>query len=129
MALSVLGTALQAGLEAAETGINATSITVTYKPEFILKTKNYLNQTVGRIVPTLASREISIDYEYITGSSTGLTTATFIADSASLISNDKAEFGSPAGVILLDSVDVNQTREGLRTVSMKLSSDPLFTAV
>lgn len=129
MALSVLGTALQSGLESAEVGINATSVSVTYKPEFITKTKNYQNQTTGRILPTLASREFKIDYEYITGSATGLTTATFLVDSASLIANDKTEFGAAAGIIMLDSADVNQTREGLRTVSMSLSSDPLFTAV
>lgn len=129
MALSVLGLALQAGLEITEVGINATSVAVDYMPEWIIKTKNFQNQTVGRILPTLASRLFKIAYEFITGSSTGLTTATFLVDSASLIANDKAEFGSPAGIILLDKATVTQTREGLRSVDMELSSDPLFTAV
>lgn len=129
MALSVLGTTLQYGLESAETGINATSVKVKYMPEFSVKTKNYQNQTTGTIRPTLASRQITIEYEFITGSSTGLTTATFIADSASLITNDKTEFGSPVGLILLDDAEVGQTRDGLRTVTMNFSSDPLFTAV
>lgn len=127
--LTILGTQLQPGLEAAETGINATSIKVKYMPEFITKLKNYQNQTTGRVVPTVASRQITIVYEFVIGSSTGLTTATFLVDSASLITNDKAEFGSPVGIVMLDDVEADQTREGIRTVTMNLTSDPLFTAV
>lgn len=127
--LTILGLQLQPGLEAAETGINASSVVVVYKPEFIIKTKNYQNQTAGRVVPTVASRDITIEAEFIIGSSTGLTTATFLADSASLISNDKAEYGSPVGAIMMDDVTVTQTREGLRSESWKLTSDPIFTTV
>ena len=129
MALSVLGLLLQSGLELNETGINCTSFSVTYKPEFITKTKNFQNQTAGRILPTLASREISIDCEVLTSAAAGLMLATFLAGLAASIANDISDFGSPAGLIMLDSVDVKQGREELRTASFKLSSDPLFTAV
>lgn len=129
MALSVLGTLLQYGLELNETGINAISVAVTYKPEFIIKTKQYLGQTAGRILPTLASREFAIEAEELTSSAAGLMLATFLVDQASVILNDKTEFGSPAGIILLDEVTVKQEREGLRSLSFKLTSDPLFTSV
>lgn len=127
--LTGLGTLIQYGLESAEVGINATQIRVKYMPEINQKVKNYQNQTTGKVVTTLASRQITVEAEYIQASSTGLTTATFLADCASLITNDKAEYGSPAGVILLDDVEVTQTREGARTETWNLSSDPLFTSV
>lgn len=129
MALSVLGLLLQYGLELAETGLNATSMSVTYKPEFIIKTKQFQGQTGGRIVPTLASREIDISAEVLTSAAAGLMLATFLVSQSSNIANDVADFGAPAGIIMLDSVTVKQEREGLRNVDFKLSSDPLFTAV
>lgn len=125
--LTVIGLALQEGLESPEVGINCTRFVVDYKPEFIKKGKNYQGQTVTRVFPTIPSREFTVEAEEITGASTGLSGATFIADCAALLTNDKAQFGSPVGTIYLDSVTVTQENEGWRTNSYKLSSDPLIT--
>ncbi len=129
MANSVLGTLLQYGLELAETGLNATKFSVRYEPEFMVKTKNHQNQTTGRILPTVASRKISVDAEVLTSGAAGMMLATFLVDQASHLANDVGDFGSPVGIIMLNSADVEQTRDGLRSVRFELESDPLFTAV
>lgn len=129
MALSVLGLLIQPGLELAQTGINASAHNITYKPEWVRKTPNFQNQTVGRALPSLASRELTISGDFLNQTAAGIMTATFLVDSAGIITNDVAEFGGAVGVLMLDEVTVTQERASDRSLSFKFSSDPLFTAV
>ncbi len=134
MALSTLTAAALAvtyGVASAETGLNVTGFDFTTAPEFIEKIKNYQNQTVGRIEPTIPSGKITITAETLTAAASGMMTATFLTDCASLIANEKTGFGAlvSAGLIMLDSVEENQSRTGIRTIKFMLTKDPLMTAV
>lgn len=127
MALTILGTAgPQYANEAAETGINLESFSVKYSPEFRAKLQNYLNQTINIALPTLASRAVTVTGEYLSGA-TGVMAYTFLT--ACTVANDIADFGSPAGILLMTEATVSQSRSGWRTVTVTLESDPLLTAV
>ncbi len=122
MALTYLGTAtaLQRGVELAETGVSINTFTVRYFPEVNERLQNNLGETAGRVISTLSSREVSLEAE-VTGT-TGVMTFTFIA--ACTVANDIADFGSPTGGLYLHEVTVTQSRADWRKLNMRLESNP-----
>jgi hypothetical protein len=129
MGLVLVGLATaQKGIEANETGTNTRSVSVRYFPEFKAYLPNFQDQSRGFAVPDKYSREITIEAEV--DGSTGL--MALVLNVAATLANDVATFiavtaGSNAGGIYLDEVTENQTREGWREVSFKLTSHPLIT--
>jgi hypothetical protein len=118
----------QDGVEAEETGVNIGSVSCRYFPEFKRKLPNYKGQTTAWAVPDKFSREISLSGE-VSGS-TGVMAATLTT--AITLANDVGTFlavsaGSNAGGVYMDEVTESQTREGWRSIDMRLSSDPLIT--
>lgn len=127
MGLSVLGAAfiVSPGIELAETGINVKSFSVRYFAEVNRKTKNHKDETVGKVVSTVPSREINIKGEVL--GATGIMALTWIAGAT--LANDTTTFGSAVGLILMDDCTEAQEASGNRSIDMNLTSDPLFTAV
>ncbi len=123
MALTYLGTAtaLQRGIELAETSISVASFTVRYFPEVNERLQNNLGETAGRVVSTLASREVTIEGE-VTAASGGVMGYTFLA--ACTPANDVADFGSPSGGLYMHEATVTQSRADWRKVSVRLESNP-----
>ncbi len=122
MALTYLGTAtaLQRGVELAETGVSINTFTVRYFPEVNERLQNNLGETAGRVVSTLSSREVTLEAE-VTGT-TGVMTFTFIA--ACTVANDIADFGSPSGGLYMHEATVTQSRADWRKVNIRLESNP-----
>lgn len=126
-AVTIVGTGLTAaqwGVETDETGVNVESYEVRYFREVNEKLANISGQTRGRALADAFSRDITINGEVI--GSTGLMafTAATVSAGAS-IANDDNDFGASAGNIIFDEGTVTQNRSGWRSVSLKLSSDPL----
>lgn len=123
MALTYNGalTGLQRGIELAETGLSVSSFTVRYFPRVNEPHESNLGERDGRVVSTLASREITIDGD-VTGS-TGRMADTFVA-AVTGIANDIAEFGSPTGGVYLQEATVSQAKADWRRVSLRYESDP-----
>ena len=125
MALQLINlTGYQSGIEFSETAINLESFSVTYKPEFKRKLPNYLGQTIGFVVPTVPSAEVTISGEV--SAPTNLMAATFVA--LQTLTNDTNLFGRSSGAFFLDEATEDQSRDGWRRISLKLSADPLVTA-
>lgn len=123
MALTYIGSgisALQRGVELAETGIGVTRFVVRYFPRVSEYHENNLGERDGRVVSTYSSREVSIDGE-VTGA-TGVMAHTFLA--ACTVANDISDFGSPSGGLYLQEATVTQERAGWRSVSLRYESDP-----
>lgn len=113
-------TAAQKGVELDETGINIASIVVRYFAEIKDKLMGKTGEARGFAVSTVPSRDITIEGEV--GTALGLMALTWIA--AATLANDTTTFGSATGGIYLDEVTETQTREGWRSVSFRLSSNP-----
>ncbi len=122
MALTYFGTAtaLQRGVELAETGVSIMSFTVRYFPEVNERLQNNLGETAGGVKSSVASREVTIEGE-VTGA-TGVMAFTFLA--ACTVANDIADFGSPTGGLYLEEATVTQSRADWRKVNMRLQSNP-----
>ncbi len=125
MALTYLGTAtaLQRGCENAETGVSINTFTVRYFPEVNERLQNNLGETAGRVVSTVASREVTLEAE-VTGT-TGVMVYTFLA--ACVPANDVADFGSPTGGLYMHEATVTQSRADWRKVNIRLESNPGLT--
>ena len=123
--MSVLGVSAanyQYGVETNETGINISSFSCRYFPEFDDKLPNKDGQTIIRARPDKFSREISISGEV--NGSTGLMALTLTA--AATIANDVDTFDSLniSGDIWLDEATESQERNGFRSADFSLSADP-----
>lgn len=123
MALTYNGalTGLQRGVETAETSIGVTSFIVRYFPRVIEFHENNLGERDGRVVSTVASREVTIEGE-VTATTLGVMAYTFLA--AVTPANDVADFGSPTGGLYMTEATVTQSRANWRSVSIRLESDP-----
>jgi hypothetical protein len=122
-ALTLIGTgisALSRGVELAETGIGVLSFEVRYFPRVDEWHENNLGERDGRVLSTVASREITLEGE-VTGA-TGVMAHTFIA--ACTLANDVADFGSPTGGIYLQEATTTQSRADWRKVRLRYESDP-----
>ncbi len=122
MALTYFGTAtaLQRGVELAETGVSIMSFTVRYFSEVNERLQNNLGETAGGVKSTTASREVTLEGE-VTGAS-GVMAFTFLA--ACTVANDIADFGSPSGGLYLEEATVTQSRADWRKVNIRLQSNP-----
>jgi hypothetical protein len=123
MALTYIGSglsALQRGVELAETGIGVTSFSVRYFPRVSEYHENNLGERDGRAVSTAASREVTIEGE-VTGA-TGVMAHTFLT--ACTVANDVADFGSPSGGLYLQEATTHQSRGDWRKVTLRYESDP-----
>ena len=110
----------QLNIEANETGVEAQSIEVTYKPEYKVPFMSYLGQTTGFGVPDKMSLDISIEAN-VKGS-TGLMAATHTT--AITLANDVNTFQASPGGIYMDEVTEKQKPREWRAGSWKLSSHP-----
>lgn len=110
----------QRHIETDETGINVSSFSVRYFPEFKDKLQNISGQTRGFAVPDKFSREITLQGE-VSGA-TGVMAATLTT--ALTLANDVAVFGDGTGGVYMDEVTESQARGSWRAIDMKLSSDP-----
>ena len=126
MALTYFGaaTSLQRGVETGEPGIGVRSFVVRYFPEVNEFHQNNLGESDGKVVSTLASREITIDGE-VTGATTGRMIDTFVA-AITTIANDVAEFSAATGGIYLQEATSNQGRAEWRSVNLRYESHPLL---
>ena len=126
MALTYFGaaTSLQRGVETGEPGIGVRSHTVRYHPEVNEFHQNNLGESDGKVVSTLASREITIDGE-VTGATTGRMIDTFVA-AITTIANDVTSFGSATGGIYLQEATESQSRAEWRSVNLRYESHPLL---
>lgn len=124
MSLTYFGaaTSLQRGVETAEPGIGVRSFVVRYFPEVNEFHQDNFGESDGKVVSSLASREITIDGE-VTGSTTGRMIDTFTA-AITTIANDKAQFGSPTGGIYLQEATESQSRAEWRSVNLRYESRP-----
>lgn len=124
MALTYIGsaTALQRGVETAESGIAVTSFSVRYFPEVNEFHQNNLGESDGKVVSSVASREVTVAGE-VTGSG-GVMSHTFIA--ACTLANDTTTFGSATGGLYLQEATESQERAGWRSVSLRYESHPLL---
>jgi len=126
MAVSVIGTGssnFSYGIESAETGINVSSFSCRYFPEFDDKLANKDGQTIVRARPAKFSREVSVSGE-VTGA-TGVMAFTLVA--ACTIANDDDVFGDGSGSLVLDEATEGQERNGFRNVDITISADPELT--
>lgn len=121
----------QRGLEAAETGINASSFSCRYFMQFKDFVANYQGQNIGFATPDKLSREVSVDGEVSSiGSLSGLMAVYWNA--AVTFGNDVGTFvaasgGSNAGGFYVDEITESQSRDGWRSISLRASSHPLCT--
>lgn len=123
MALTIIGsglTGLQRGIELAEVGVGVTTFTVRYFPGVKEDHQNNLGEVDGRVVSTVASREVTIEGE-VTGA-TGVMAFTFLASCT--VANDIADFGSPTGGLYLQEATTTQSRGDWRKVTLRLESNP-----
>lgn len=121
-ALTIIGSGvsgLQRGVESAETGISVRQVTARYFPRVREELLDNLGERKALVVSTVASTEITIEGE-VTGA-TGVMAFTFLT--ACTVANDKADFGSPTGLLLMVEATVTQERGGWRSVSVRLESD------
>lgn len=122
-ALTIIGsglTGLQRGIEVAEVGIGVLSFQVRYFPGVQEDHQNNLGEVDGRVVSTVASREVTLEGE-VTGA-TGVMAWTFLV--ASVPANDIVDFGSPTGGLYLQEVTVTQSRADWKKASFRLASNP-----
>lgn len=112
----------QYGIETAEVAINLENFSITYRPEYKKFLPNHLGQSLGFVVPSIPSAEVSLSGEV--NAATNLMAATFVA--AQTIANDSALFGRSAGGFYLDEATEDQSREGWRKISMKFTAHPLI---
>jgi hypothetical protein len=125
-ALTLIGSgisALQRGVELAETGIGVTSFEVRYFPRVNEYHENNLGERDGNVRSSVASRELTVEGE-VTGA-TGLMAHTFLA--AATFANDVADFGSPTGGFYAQEFTVTQGRANWRTFRGRYESDPGLT--
>jgi hypothetical protein len=108
----------QWGIEADETALNVSSYSVAYRPEQKEFARNKSGTKIGFAVDDTEA-EISIEAE-VTGS-TGVMGGSFSA--AITVANDHALFGLSAGNVYLDEATESQTRDGFRSVSLRLSKN------
>lgn len=123
MALTLIGSgisALQRGVELAETGIGVLSFEVRYFPRVNEYHENNLGERDGKVVSTVASREVTLEGE-VTGA-TGIMAHTFLA--ACAVANDITDFGSPTGGLYMQEATVTQARADWRKVRTRYESDP-----
>lgn len=123
MALTLIGSgisALQRGVELAETGIGVLSFEVRYFPRVNEYHENNLGERDGNVRSSVASREVNIEGE-VTGA-TGIMAHTFLA--ACTVANDIADFGSPTGGLYAQEFTVIQARADWRKVRGRYESDP-----
>ena len=125
MATSLVGgTGFQYGIESAETGINCASFSVRYFPFVNVKLNGITGEPFLRAQSANMSREVSIDGE-VSGA-TGI--MAFDVATALTVANDVNVFGTVAGSLLFDEATETQNRDGWRSVSVRISADPLCTA-
>lgn len=118
----------QAGIEAAESGINVQSFVLRYYSQFKTKVQNYQGQFLGFYIPNIYSRELRVS-GHTTGTmgSTGLLAT--IATTAMTFANDVADFlataTAQAGGFYVDEITETQEPNDCRKVDMTFTSDAL----
>lgn len=118
------GSGYQKGIEVGQGGINIESFEVRYFPEVDEKLAGITGESVIRAFSSKFSRDITMSGEVNAG--TGAMAYTLAT--ACTVANDVGTFGDGTGSILLDEVTETQSRSGWRSVSFKLSSNPLVIA-
>lgn len=123
-AITIVGSPLTVnrGLELAETGINARRFQCRYFPEVNDRLEGITGEAVVRGISAKFSRDVTCEGE-VSGA-TGVMAFNLAATCA--FANDVSTFGDGSGKLLLDEATETQERTGWRSVSVRVSSNPLL---
>ena len=115
----------QHGIEVAEVGINITKFTVVYAPEFDDIQLDYVGEVIRRARGAIASK-ISMEGEVMAVASAPYSHTFF---TACTLTNDTDGFGQTAGIVILDSVTIDQGNTAFRTFKAEYSRNSKLTGV
>lgn len=115
----------QHGIEVPEAGINITKFSVTYTPEFDDKQLDYLGEVIRRARGAIESK-ISMEGEVMAVASAPYTHTFY---TACTLTNDTDGFGQTTGIVILDSVNIDQSNTGWRTFKSEYSRNSKLTTV